>query len=185
METGMHETTGENNLEKTSKTASQLSMTTRLRCLKKDGLFGLLVSVHDGSAPLLRACDETKAHHDGEGTKGQAALFRTAGRRNGKKGGKQCWVASSNDSLCNSLKLSLVPHVKDFLFLLHPNGVRLEAKPSTQGLGKTAQIPTTVNLPKKLPHAKTYHQLCLQLSGWTWASAHGKWDSMMPEQTWD
>lgn len=86
METGLHETTGENNLEETSKTASQLSMTTRLRCLKKDGLYGLLVSVHDGSAPLLWACDETKAHHDGEGMKEQAALFRTTGRRKGKEG---------------------------------------------------------------------------------------------------
>lgn len=105
METGLHETTEENNLEKTSKTASQLSMTTRLRCLKKDGLCGLLVSVHDGSAPLLRACDETKAHHDGEGTKEQAAHFRTAGRRTGKEGENQCRVASPNGLLCSSLKL--------------------------------------------------------------------------------
>ena len=87
-------------------------------CLKKDGLFGLLVSIYNGSALLLQACDETKAHHDGEGMKEQAAHFRTAGRKTGKEGGNQCWVASSNGSLCNSLKLPLAPRVKDFLFFI-------------------------------------------------------------------
>lgn len=184
METGLHETTGENNLEETSKTASQLSMTTRLRCLKGIACLGSwFQSMMDQPhcfGPVMRQ----KHIMMGRAWRSRPLSSGQLGGERVKKG-NQCQVASSNGSLCNSLKLSLVPHVKDFLFSLHPNGIRLEAKPSTLVLGKTAQIPTTVNLQKKLPHAKTYRQLCLQLSGWTWASAHGTWGSTMPEQTWD
>lgn len=181
----MQKTTGDNNLEKTSKTASQLSMTTRLRCLKKDGLFGLLVSVHDGSALLLWACDETKAHHDGEGTKEQAAHFRTAGRRTGKEGGNQCRVASSNGSLCSSLKLPWLLVLRIFFFYCILTSVKLEAKPSTQGLGKTPRSQLQSTCRRNCRMLKPTTSYAHSFSGWKWASAHGKWGKMMPEQTWD